>query len=504
MKHGFTRLLLILYLSIIPFWAAAQSDEPSAFEGATATVNPELQYLIVYAEPDTESVISEALSGGVVVTLTGATEMVQQVLWWEIVPPSDVAGWVPETQADSPTLLREDGTPLNMNSQPDNPPQQSVPSATPHTNSASEDATVAVDILLIYTDPDEASPVAEAVVRDVTIELLTPTESINDDTWAYVRSPSGIEGWVRRTVDEQPSLIGSVPVNNQLTAGTSAIVGGTDVVLIIYAEPNPTAKALEAALSGVELTIIGGPQTVAGTTWWNVRSVSGTEGWVSEALDGQLVLFLPGALVTPTATPSPTAVPSPTPTATATLPLCDGAPPPILSVGMRVAVTPGISNRFRQTPGLDGRVIGRIDAGSELLILGGPECVDRYRWWQVDFAGTTGWTADGQGNDHWLVPVTSVESSTTLLTANALNSRNNVLQIGGQARVYVEDEGLKLRSGPGTDYALIENLPSGTIVTLLDGSVQGGRYSWWLVRSPRGNEGWVVERADGIATLNPM
>jgi uncharacterized protein YgiM (DUF1202 family) len=79
-----------------------------------------------------------------------------------------------------------------------------------------------------------------------------------------------------------------------------------------------------------------------------------------------------------------------------------------------------------------------------------------------------------------------------------------VLHIGGQARVFVTDEGLKLRSGPGTTYRIIENLPSGTLVTLLNGPQITATYTWWYVQSPNGNVGWVVEAADNIETLIPI
>lgn len=70
-----------------------------------------------------------------------------------------------------------------------------------------------------------------------------------------------------------------------------------------------------------------------------------------------------------------------------------------------------------------------------------------------------------------------------------------------QARVFVTDEGLKLRDGPGTAFNLIENMPSGTVVTVLDGPVSSQGYTWWNVESAAGNMGWSVEAADGLTTL---
>lgn len=83
-------------------------------------------------------------------------------------------------------------------------------------------------------------------------------------------------------------------------------------------------------------------------------------------------------------------------------------------------------------------------------------------------------------------------------------SGSEVLHVGGKAEVYVEDEGLKLRSGAGTQYRILENMPSGSVVTILDGPRRGGIYTWWYVRSPGNRKGWSVEAADGIQTLIPF
>jgi hypothetical protein len=41
------------------------------------------------------------------------------------------------------------------------------------------------------------------------------------------------------------------------------------------------------------------------------------------------------------------------------------------------------------------------------------------------------------------------------------------------------------------------------VVTLLDGPVDSNNYTWWRVRTPSGQEGWVVDFADNEETLLP-
>lgn len=65
-------------------------------------------------------------------------------------------------------------------------------------------------------------------------------------------------------------------------------------------------------------------------------------------------------------------------------------------------------------------------------------------------------------------------------------------------------DSLNLRSGPGTNFEVIDQLERGELVTLLDGPLKnedGDGYAWWLVRAADGTEGWAVERVVEEQTL---
>ena len=88
--------------------------------------------------------------------------------------------------------------------------------------------------------------------------------------------------------------------------------------------------------------------------------------------------------VPPTATPAPTAVPTP-------------LPPPVMAVGGNAEVT-GLNGglRVRQTPSLNGRILGAMNNGTRVQLKGGPQTADGVTWWQVsgwDAKGTLGWTS---------------------------------------------------------------------------------------------------------------
>ena len=123
---------------------------------------------------------------------------------------------------------------------------------------------------------------------------------------------------------------------------------------------------------------------------------------------------------TPTAevvTPTPTLVPRPSPTAAQAAPTATAdsgttdetattAPATdSIAVGgyVRVAAQAGLS--FRQTPSTDGVLIIVLESGNVLEVIGGPQQAGGYTWWQLRRPeGQEGWSAEGAGEDVFLVP----------------------------------------------------------------------------------------------------
>jgi hypothetical protein len=51
-------------------------------------------------------------------------------------------------------------------------------------------------------------------------------------------------------------------------------------------------------------------------------------------------------------------------------------------------------------------VIGEIPGGASFTIVGGPQCgAEGWLWWQVNYNGTIGWTAEGDTTTYWLEPI---------------------------------------------------------------------------------------------------
>jgi hypothetical protein len=85
---------------------------------------------------------------------------------------------------------------------------------------------------------------------------------------------------------------------------------------------------------------------------------------------------------------------------------CKGFLPSRLVIGDIAQVMPGTANRLRAQP-INGDVIGQIPAGAEFEVFGESFCDDfeGILWWEVNYQGQVGWTAEGQGDEYWVEPV---------------------------------------------------------------------------------------------------
>jgi len=79
-----------------------------------------------------------------------------------------------------------------------------------------------------------------------------------------------------------------------------------------------------------------------------------------------------------------------------------------LHVGDRAYISyyPPLANRVRAKPNKNGHIIGHIQPGEEMDVIGGPECANQWVWWKVhDDTGLIGWTSEGDNEGYWLVPM---------------------------------------------------------------------------------------------------
>jgi hypothetical protein len=111
--------------------------------------------------------------------------------------------------------------------------------------------------------------------------------------------------------------------------------------------------------------------------------------------------------------------------------ICDPALLPRLAVGEVARVTPGAANNLRAQASRGASEVGEIPGGETFLVLGGPVCGDGLTWWDVDFNGLRGWTAEGASGEYFVVPPTP----TTAITADNLGQVTTLAEWAGPSEL---------------------------------------------------------------------
>jgi uncharacterized protein YraI len=177
-------------------------------------------------------------------------------------------------------------------------------------------------------------------------------------------------------------------------------IGGFGRVLPHPALPNVVRSAPGTTSTGSNSRVIGqippggvfsvlaGPNCGTDGRWWWQVNYNGLVGWTAEG-EGHSNYWLEPWYNVP---PPP--------------PACPGFISSRLTVGGKGAVTtyPNLPNRIRSGPGFANATLGYIPVAGVFTVLSGPYCADYTAWWQVNYNGLVGWTAEGQGNTYWLQP----------------------------------------------------------------------------------------------------
>lgn len=77
------------------------------------------------------------------------------------------------------------------------------------------------------------------------------------------------------------ATVAGSPGAARLKVGDTAVVTGTDDCLNVRTAAGRSNDAIACVSDGVEVTVIGGPETNGDLTWWKIRTKQG-EGWAAE------------------------------------------------------------------------------------------------------------------------------------------------------------------------------------------------------------------------------
>ncbi len=199
--------------------------------------------------------------------------------------------------------------------------------------------------------------------------------------------------WVTNVQAGEPIPTPSNPNNGNQTACDEPMrLAVRDFVTVtpglpnnIRNDPSLNADFILSLYSGDLVSISDGPVCADGFRWWFIQGEGGFGGWTVEgSLDGD-----------------PWLIPLPQSPMVNICPL-----PPRLGRGVTGIVLPGDPNALRDGPDANGTtVIGSIPGGATFTTTGTSLCgTDGRRWYPVDYNGTLGWTAEGEGETYWIAP----------------------------------------------------------------------------------------------------
>ncbi len=233
---------------------------------------------------------------------------------------------------------------------------------------------------------------------------------------------------------------------------------------------------LNERIVNVAARVTEGPVCNGGINWWRVVGLD-TPGWVAEGrpdLQGYF-LIVPGVGIEGCAT--------------------------IYTITAGTTVDLLLNVKVRAEANINSLVLTVAPAGTPVEILGGGECVNGLKWWNVRVnvvnVNYTGWMTESDGSDYWLVPRDLPSTENGTLCGAPLG-----LAIGQEGYVNTRGvgEAIALRSAPDLDGPLLFSLVDNVPLVIEGGPVCADNLNWWRVRILASSPviGWMAEGSRGV------
>ena len=235
----------------------------------------------------------------------------------------------------------------------------------------------------------------------------------------------------------QSGLVANAQTAPDLVVGESVVVGTDGDPVNLRAAASLSAGILAEVPAGTTATVVDGPVSADGYTWYAL-DVAGTTGWSA------------GEFLTTTTAAASDALG--------------------FAAATEVVVATDVLN-LRDAAGLAGGIVAELPTGTAATVVAGPESVDGYAWYQVETALGSGWAAG------------------EFLSAAATTTGTG---FGVGTSVLVDADALNLRAEAGVAGAVIAELPGGTGASVIGGPVEADGYTWYQVETFAGT-GWVAD-----------
>ncbi|MDP9374839.1 MAG: C40 family peptidase [Chloroflexota bacterium] len=220
--------------------------------------------------------------------------------------------------------------------------------------------------------------------------------------------------------------------------------------------------------AGVEVTVLGGPETGPdGAQWYEVAG-AGLTGW-------SWAEFL--------------------------LPAAEDV--------LRIGGTDSEGARLREGPGLEEAILVVIPEGAPVVLLGPAYWGDGYEWSLIRYDLYEGWVASvflgGASASDWTGAADAPDGSAPVGAAGARASAAGELAHGDLAAV-VNTEGLdlRIRDGIGRDAPIHDYAPAGAVLLVVNGPRPDATGGLWYGIDFDGSQGWVLGDYLAPAGASPL
>lgn len=313
------------------------------------------------------------------------------------------------------------------------------------------------------------------------------------------------------------ALLPSTPIHAQ--SGTDGCIGAPPVRLgvgmqgqVITDEPLrlrdiPGGEVITRLPAGITFEVIGGPTCLDGFNWWEVSLSTSSVGWLAEG-DSQDYYIEP--LADPTTGEAPATV-----TTIGVFYYCGDLPSHMLS-GMEARV---VDPLFTMYDAPNGTSLGAVVPDTTVLVLDGPQCVERELWWWVTVGNGVeyGWAREADGGNLLMAPTNNgavgggfgtrvlpyIPPANEGSFTYCIGAPRSRLWVGMQVQVNTGGLPLRVRTEAGSNGAEITQIPPNTIINVVGGPECRGPDLWWQVASGAGEVGWSAERIGNTFYLVP-
>ena len=216
----------------------------------------------------------------------------------------------------------------------------------------------------------------------------------------------------------------------------------------------------------------------------------------SEDTDGDGILdpqdLFPNQASTPTVTPFPTLEGGD---------ICANSPiPSRIAVGMTAVVEPGgVANRVRSEASIgNGEIIAFMEPNATFQVIGGPTCDPdtQVRFWQVDYKGIQGWTAEGEGDEYYIAPPETEGATTDTSTSSNTSADGDGVSVASVSNVPTTAD---LNADPSESTSAVANTLAGLPQP---GTVSFSRDEIGIQMLANVDSNLMTSAVNGIAPLN--